>query len=200
MADRTFIVNVGVGTPPLGYQWQGVLVGQNPAIPGNWLDLGTANQQTVDDAVYDWVRCVVSNAYGNKTSDPFELNPVVQTVTVQFVSAASSAGGDLPSAQPLSVSIITSDGNPLVAPVSVDVRDTFLGTAGSGLDYTMATPQTLNWNIGDADGTVKDATVNVLGANSPDCTVNADLDPGSPAGATLGGQTTHTFTIINIGA
>lgn len=200
MADRTFIVNVGIGTPPLSYQWQGVLVGQDPNVPANWQNLGTAISQVVDDAVYDWLRVNVTNAYGSKLSDPFELNPVVQTATVQFAGASTFTPGDTPSGVSVGVELITSDGNPLVNPVSVEVHDLLTGNAvPGGVDYTMATPQVLNWPAASPNGQIESATLNTSGANnSPNRNVNLDIQ--NPTGAALGGQTTHTVTIINIGA
>lgn len=124
-----------------------------------------------------------------------------QTVTVQFIGSSTTVPGDTPSLVNVGVSIITSDGFPLVAPVQVDVRDLLTGNAMTPADYLMATPQVLSWLPADPDGTVRNATLNTSGANNaPDRVVNLDLDPGSLVGATLGGQTTHDVTIINISA
>lgn len=198
MADRTFIVNVGIGTPPLSYQWQGVLVGQDPNVPANWQNLGTTISQVVDDVVYDWLRVNVINAYGSKLSDPLELNPVVQTATVQFSGASTFVPGDDPAVVLVGVELITSDGFPLVNPVSVAVHDLLTGNAvPGGVDYTMVTPQVLNWPAASPNGQIQNATLNTSGVNNaPDRNVNLNIQ--TPTGATLGVQTTHTVTIFTI--
>ena len=198
MADRIFIVNVGIGTPPLGYQWQGVPVGDNPNIEGDWDDLGTAISQVVDDTVYDWLRVNVTNAYGSKLSAHLELNPVVQTVLVQFTVPSANVGGDVPSGVNVGVEIITSDGNPLVAPVTIEIHDLLTGSAVPGLDYTMTTPQVLAWAGGEPNGDIKNALISVAGVNSATCVVNANMQ--NPVGAAIGAPSTYDLTIINIGA
>lgn len=121
-----------------------------------------------------------------------------QTVTVQFVNPQTLTPGDTPAPfLAVPVSIITSDGNPLVAPVSVDVRDLLTGSANNPVDYSMVTPQTLNWIIGDPDGTLKNAVLNTTGANTggdPD----VDLDLDNAAGAAEGAQNTHQVVLVTV--
>ena len=121
-----------------------------------------------------------------------------QTVTVEFVAANFNFAGDTPGAQSIGVTIITSDGQPLVNPVQVDVRDLLTGSASTPGDYTMATPQTLNWAASDPDGTIQSAVITIAGVNGPTETVDLDLD--NVVGATEGAQNTATVFIINIGA
>jgi hypothetical protein len=120
-----------------------------------------------------------------------------QTVTVQFIGASTAVSGDTPTLVNIGVSIITSDLLPLVAPVSVDVRDLLTGTAATPLDYTMVTPQTLNWLAAAPSGQVQNATLNTTGVNTGgDPTVNLDLD--AAVGATEGVQNIHQVTLITI--
>ncbi len=129
---------------------------------------------------------------------PIRINtpPAPQTVTVQFSVASSSFPGDTGGAQNIGVSIITSDGNPLAGAVTVDVADLLTGSAINPTDYTMTTPQTLNWIGGDADGTVKNAVLTVAGVNGPTGTVDLELD--NESGASQGVQNTHLVTIPNV--
>ena len=133
---------------------------------------------------------------GSQITHELTINSnATQTVTVQYTAPSQNLDGSIPFSYNVAVSIITSDGNPLVAPVSVDVRDLLTGTAVNPTDYTMTTPQTLNWSASEADGTVKNATINVAGANSPGVrTVNLDLNNAS--GATEGAQNTKVINII----
>lgn len=130
---------------------------------------------------------------------PIRINtpPAPQTVTVAFASASSFFDASVVASHNINVEITTSDGLALAAPVSVDVRDLLTGSGTPGVDYNMATPQTLNWSAGEANGTAKSAVIDVLGNNS-DETVDLDLDNAS--GATEGAQNTHTVNLISAGA
>lgn len=131
---------------------------------------------------------------GGGIGDACDPLVVAQTVTVEFIQGVYNFSGDTPLAGNIGVRIITSDGNPLAAPVSVEVHDLLSGTAVNPTDYTMTTPQTLNWSASEADGTVKNAVINIAGANSPGTrTVNLDLQ--NPSGATEGIQNTATANI-----
>lgn len=120
---------------------------------------------------------------------------VTQTVTVEFVNANSFFDNVAQSGnQNIGVKITTSDAGPLLAPVSVDVLDLLSGTAGTPGAYTFTSPQTLNWSIGEADQTVKNAVINIVAFGGPPGTVDLDLD--NPSGATEGAQNTHEVTIV----
>ena len=134
---------------------------------------------------------------GAQDSHELSIN-AIQTVTVQFTGPTTNVPGDTPSAVNIPVSIITSDGNPLVSPVSVDVRDLLTGSAGNPADYTMTTPQTLTWLAGRNDGDTELAGLNTTGINGPTETIDLDLD--NVSGATEGAQNTHEVTLVNIGA
>jgi hypothetical protein len=118
-----------------------------------------------------------------------------QTVTVQFTAPQTFTPGDIAQPVNVGVSIITSDAQPLVNPVSVDVRDLLTGSANNPVDYTMVTPQTLNWAPADPSGTVKNAVLNTTGVNTGgDPTVDLDLDGAVVAAE--GAQNTHQVVLV----
>lgn len=124
---------------------------------------------------------------------PIRLN-APQTVTVEFVNATSFFDHSVDSGnQDIGVQITTSDGQPLVAPVSVDVRDLLTGTAPTPGAYTFSTPQTLNWSGGEANGTVKNAVINIVAFGG---TGTVDLDLDNASGATEGAPNAHEVTIV----
>ena len=147
-------------------------------------------------------QAIVQMAGGWRLSNLIETDapapPPAQTVTVQFDGDSLVTPGDTPGDVSIPVSIITSDGEVLEAGVSVDVRDLGTGSANTPTQYTMSTPQTLEFPIGSASGSQQVAILTNTGINGATGTVDLDLD--NPDGATLGAQSTYTVTIVNIGA
>ena len=121
-----------------------------------------------------------------------------ETATVRFVQPGSSALEQAPTL-PVEVRLDT-NGATLAVPVSVDVIDLLGGSAVAGTDYSYLTPQTVTFNIGDGDGTVKPTTLTpsddlLLEGNE---TVNLQLQNVVTSGqAALGATTDHTVTIID---
>lgn len=131
-----------------------------------------------------------------KQMAPTEPAAPPQTVTVEFQFASLDFDDQSPGAENIPVKITTSDGQPLVADVDVDVRDLLTGTAATPGEYTFTTPQALNFAAGEPDGTIKNAIFTVVfDGNPPDTTVNLDLDPGTVSGATIGAQGTMVVNL-----
>lgn len=80
MTLRMLRANIGSGTPPFSYQWQGSVDGGD-----TWTPLGTARDQQVNDAVLTHARFTATNVAGDVTSNPFDLStdPPVFTVAPQ---------------------------------------------------------------------------------------------------------------------
>jgi len=140
------------------------------------------------------------SALGTETAHEVTINNAVpaQTVTFEFILASYFMLNDFPKSENIGVRVVTSDGNALAIPASVEVHDLLTGSAATPGDYTMTTPQTLNWSAAEADMTVKNATVNLSGANGPTVAVNVDLQ--NPVGGTEGGQNTAVLDIQPGGA
>ncbi|WP_161594413.1 Calx-beta domain-containing protein [Flagellimonas alvinocaridis] len=116
-------------------------------------------------------------------------------VTVEFSQATGSddedSGGNLP------VLLVT--GNVLVS-TTVTVTDAGTGTATSGVDYDFTSPQVVDIPIGTylAGSSIPIPTLAITGdtAVEPNETLNLGLS-GETGNATLGAQTTTTYTITN---
>lgn len=184
--DYTFSPNPTILSIPAGTP-SGTIFSVDVGLPSS-----TGPEETADFSLSDPTGAAVIGAQATHEMT-INANVAPQTVTVQFTAGNFNFDNTFQTGdQNIGVSIITSDGNPLVAPVSVDVRDLLTGSAGGGT-YSMTTPQTLNWSASEADGTVKNAVINVV-AFGPDGTVDIDLDNAS--GASEGVQNTALVGIF----
>ena len=119
------------------------------------------------------------------------------SVAVEFSQAAGSdledVGGNLP------VLLVTGT---VVNATTVTVTDALTGSALSGTDYEFTSPQVVDIPVGVYDGTVATAipipTLSITGDADVEGDDTIDLVLGSATGdATLGAQTTTTYTINN---
>ena len=116
-------------------------------------------------------------------------------VTIEFSQATGSddedSGGNLP--------VLFVTGNVLVS-TTVTVTDAGTGTATSGVDYDFTSPQVVDIPIGTylAGSSIPIPTLAITGdtAVEPNETLNLGLS-GETGNATLGAQTTTTYTITN---
>ncbi|WP_305069278.1 Calx-beta domain-containing protein, partial [Flagellimonas sp. S3867] len=119
------------------------------------------------------------------------------SVIVEFSQAtgsdAENVGGNLPTL------FITGT---VVAATTVTVTDAGTGDATSGVDYAFTSPQVVNIPAATYDGTSGTAiaipTLSITGDTDVEANETIDLALSAPTGdATLGGQTTTTYTINN---
>ena|GEM_PF-1454822 len=108
--------------------------------------------------------------------------------TVQF-SSASSSGSESSTPAQLSVGLSAASGKT----VSVNYAVSGGNASGSGVDYTLASGS-LTFNPGQTSKTV-DITIVNDAINEPDETIIVSLS--SPSNASLGAQTSHTYTITD---
>jgi YD repeat-containing protein len=116
------------------------------------------------------------------------------TATVALASATASVGEG---AGPVAATVVlaTSDGSPLVCPVTV-AWATSNGTAVAGADYT-ASSGTVSFGAGSASGSTRAISVPVLddALDEPDETFTITLS--GPSGASLGAVIAQTVTIVD---
>lgn len=112
------------------------------------------------------------------------LVPDPQTVIVSFEIASDNVTDDTPSSYDISVEITTSDGQPLVSEVTVEVADLATGSAVLDTDYSFTSPTTVTFTEGSASGATETASVSVLGTN---VTADADFGLQNAVGARITG-------------
>ena len=119
--------------------------------------------------------------------------------TVEFVQAATTVGEGVASGKAaVGVRVTTADGLVLPQPVTVQWTAPGLGTATPGVDYTSG-PGSLTFPAGAASGTVVDVEIAVANdaLYEPVETFQVQLTGVPPQVAVLGGQVTHTVSILD---
>lgn len=121
-----------------------------------------------------------------------------QTATLEFQAATSNFdnGFGPPIPNPITVTLVTSDGLPLEADAEVFVRDLETGTA-PGTAYTFTNPEKVTFPSGSASGSTQDATLLTAG-NGETGTVILELQNPSQ-NAQLDDETIHTVTLFDGG-
>jgi hypothetical protein len=126
---------------------------------------------------------------GGQTTNTVTITDDDNAGTLQFTAAASNVNENAGQA---TITVSRTGGND--GAVSVDCDSTG-GTATAGTDYT-AVNSTLNW--ADQDSADKTCTVNITDDTDVESAETVVLTlSGATGGAALGGQTTHTVTIID---
>ncbi|HNE56424.1 MAG TPA: Calx-beta domain-containing protein [Leptospiraceae bacterium] len=111
--------------------------------------------------------------------------------TVQFSASTSNSVNETQTNRTITLSLSAASGKT----VSVVVTDLGTGTATAGSDYTnIGSPLTVNFTPGSTTANVTIAVLSDLLFEGND---TIDLSISSPTNASLGTQTTHTFTIID---
>jgi len=129
-------------------------------------------------------------------SPPIPPPFIPQTATISF-SAASDLAHDLDGSYGIDVELITDDGEPLKAPVTVDVVDSLIGTGMSGQEYTYSN-ETVFFPIGTPSGSIHQADITLLAYDGPDNkTVILDLELA--VGATVSPNDRFTLVITSQG-
>lgn len=124
---------------------------------------------------------------GTQTTHTYTITDNDPLPTVQFLQATSSQPESVTS-PPVTVTLSTQAGRTVTVPFSVSG-----GTATSGTDYSLSATS-ITFPAGTTSVNLPLTVVDDT-AIEPNETINFQL--GTPANATLGTQTTHTFTIVN---
>lgn len=121
-----------------------------------------------------------------------------QTATVQFTSAGDASVNENGTTYNVGVTLTTSDGQPLVNALSVDVSDLVTGSATPTTDYSFST-STLTFGVSATSGSTQVAVIGVVAdsEDESDETVNMSLGNLTGTNASLGAQTSYTFTITD---
>jgi hypothetical protein len=117
-----------------------------------------------------------------------------QVRTIQFVATASSVGEAAGPAL-AGVRVTTSDGLATAASSSVGFA-TANGTATAGSDYT-SSAGTITFPAGSASGAVQSVSVPIASDSVDEADETFTISLGSPSGAVLGTNATHTVTIVD---
>jgi hypothetical protein len=151
----------------------------------------------IDDAITEGDETFRINLSGQVNASLGTPNEHVHTIiddegapTVYFALATSSANEDVGTH-----TIVINLSNPTASDVTVDYGVTGGTATGGGVDYTLA-DGTLTFTAGS---TVRNIIVSVVDdtLHEADETVELTLSNPQGAGTTLGGQSTHEFTIID---
>ncbi|MEM7181849.1 MAG: Calx-beta domain-containing protein [Spirochaetota bacterium] len=111
--------------------------------------------------------------------------------TVQFASASSSSGDETATNRTVTLNLSATSSKT----ITVQVTDAGSGSATSGTDYTaIGSPVTVTFNAGSTSETV---TIPVLQDLLFEGDETIALTLGSPSNASLGSQTSYTFTITD---
>ena len=111
--------------------------------------------------------------------------------TVQFALATANSTNETQTNRTIALSLSAASGKT----VSVIVNDLGTGTATGGTDYTnIGSPLTVNFTPG---ATTANVTIAVLSDLLFEGNETINLSISSPTNASLGSQTTHTFTIVD---
>lgn len=129
---------------------------------------------------------------GVQTTDTTIAFAVVAAPTVQFQSATSNSTNEATGNR--SITLTLSVASKQV--VTVLVREVTGGTATAGSDHTsVGTALNVSFSVGETSKTFNQAVIDDAIYESGNETINLEIY--SPTYATLGSQTTHTFTIID---
>lgn len=109
-------------------------------------------------------------------------------ITVSF-AAAGSSGPEGTGTVSIPVSLSVASSSPVIVAYSV----TGGSATGGGVDYSL-TPETLTFSPGSVTKNVSFIVVNDVVTEAPETVV---ISLGSPTGATLGGNPTHTYSIVD---
>ena len=154
----------------------------------------TINNDTLDELDETIVITLASPTSANLgaiTAHTFTITDNDNAPTVAFGAATSGSTDETAANRTIAINLSAASGQA----VSVVVTDLETGSATSGTDYTaIGSPLTVNFAAGE---TTKNVTIPVLAdtTDENDETINFQLS--SPSNATLGGQTTHAFSIID---
>ena len=154
----------------------------------------TINNDTLDELDETIVITLASPTSANLgaiTAHTFTITDNDNAPTVAFGAATSGSTDETAANRTIAINLSAASGQA----VSVVVTDLETGSATSGTDYTaIGSPLTVNFAAGE---TTKNVTIPVLAdtTDENDETINFQLS--SPSNATLGGQTTHAFSIIS---
>lgn len=117
-----------------------------------------------------------------------------EEVTVAFELAASVISED--AADALVVSVVLSTPGPLAESMSVDVIDSFGGTATSGTDYAAVGTQTVTFDIGASRGTTLEIALGPLDDDGVEGDETSELQLTNPVGpGIVGEQSSHSIVI-----
>jgi hypothetical protein len=138
---------------------------------------------------------------GSQTGHTFTItdDDGPQTATVAFSSSGDSTPDESGTSYTVDVVLTTSNGNPLVNTITVDVSDLLTGSATSGSDYNSFSTTMLTFGASSASGSTQSVSVTVIAdsLDEADETVNLGLGNLTGTGASLGAQTTFTLTITD---
>lgn len=125
---------------------------------------------------------------GTNTTHTYTINDNDDPPTVQFASGSSNSTNEATGNRTIQLTLSTVSGRT----VSVVVTDLLTGSATQGVDYTSIATSVV-FNPGD---TTANLIVAVQDDNLYEGNETINLQISSPTNATLGTQTTHTFTIV----
>jgi CSLREA domain-containing protein len=147
-------------------------------------------------AVGQIITATATNA-ANETSEFSACTAVAQTAMVEFSSNGFTTPDEAGTTYDIAAVVTTSDGNPLVNTLTVDVSDLGTGTAETS-DYSFSTT-TLTFAAGAATDSNQNAMIAVVSDTDDEADETVDLRLGNLRGtnASLGSQTDYTLTITN---
>lgn len=122
-----------------------------------------------------------------------------ETTSVEFALSSSTIAEDLPgSIHTIDVRLNVAGGGTLGANTSVDVVDLLSGNASAaGVDYTFASPETVDFFIGDADGLTKQISISINNENIIEGPESVNLQLQNPVGPATIANANHSFDINN---
>ncbi|MFC1604216.1 Calx-beta domain-containing protein [Planctomycetota bacterium] len=130
----------------------------------------------------------VNSTLGTNVSHTYTINDIDDLPSIEFAVTGSS---DFESVSPAILVVNLSGASVQTATVDYSVTG---GTAtGGGEDYTV-TSGTLTFSPGE---TTKDITISIINDPTGEADESVIVTLSSPANATLGTQTSHTYTILN---
>jgi len=155
----------------------------------------TVNNDALDEADETFTITLSSPStgvnLGVNTSHTYTITDDDAAPTVAFGSATSNSTDESATSRTIAVNLSAASGQA----VSVVVTDLGTGSATSGTDYTaIGSPVTVNFAAGE---TTKNVVIPVLADTTDENDETINLQLSSPSNATLGGQTTHAFSIID---
>jgi len=124
-------------------------------LPAGSYDVGIVPQSGYDQTTPAGATQTAQVVSGVVTSD-VDFGVHDQTAGVRFALASSNAS-EPNGGHTIGVTLTTSNGQPLEAPVSVDVSDALTGDATSGSDYTAFGTKTVTFNTGERHDEVRHA-------------------------------------------